>query len=105
MPRLIERHPDGREEWLHWDPAGRFHIEHRADLQAHVDWCKAMDTSPAKGWSPTREWKLVASIPPVIQLKWIQLYGADPLKRGNEDLLERVLNDPEWRYLRIGGMI
>ena len=106
MPRLLERRPDGIEEWFHWDAASKsFAIEHRADVQPNIDWCKAMDTSDQRGWSKTREWKLVASVPIIVQLQMIKRFGADPFKRGNEDLLRRVLNDPEYRYLRIGGMV
>jgi len=52
------------------------------------------------GYSRSRELRRVASIPAVVQLAWIRRYGADPLAKGNEALLRRLLNDPEWRYLR-----
>ena len=43
-----------------------------------------------------------ASIPVVVQLQWLKKYGPDndPMKKGNERLLFRLLNDPEWRYLK-----
>lgn len=42
----------------------------------------------------------VASIPLFVQELWISMYGVDPLAKGNERLLERLLNDPEWREVR-----
>jgi hypothetical protein len=55
------------------------------------------------GYSPTRDLQHVASIPVgVIQL-WIQKYGVDPTSKGHEVLLARLLNDPDWRWLRTGS--
>jgi hypothetical protein len=31
---------------------------------------------------------------------WKKQYGADPLAKGNETLLRRLLNDPDLRFLR-----
>lgn len=105
MRRVLDVHPDGLTEVFHWDESEkRFAIEYKQDAEPTVNLAKAID-SETGGWSPTREWKHVASVPVTVQLQMIQRYGADPFKRGNEDLLKRVLNDPEWRYLRIGGMV
>lgn len=105
MKRLLEIHPDGMQEWLHWDQSEKkLAIEYRHDAQATVDHNKAID-SDSGGWSKSREWKHVASVPVTVQLEMINRYGVDPFKRGHEDLLKRALNDPDYRYLRIGGMV
>jgi len=65
-------------------------LEHNKNLANHDD----------KGWTKTKEWRRVAEIPNVVQEMWIQQYGADPMAKGNEKLLRRLLNDPENRYLR-----
>lgn len=66
-------------------------LENNKILQNHTD-----------GFSPTRELQHVASIPLSVVMLWIDKYGVDPTARGNEALLARLLNDPEWRELRTG---
>jgi len=58
--------------------------------------------SYSDGYTPSREMQHVASIPIGVIDLWIQKYGVDPTARGNEVLLMRLLNDPEWRELRTG---
>lgn len=58
------------------------------------------------GFSPSRELQHVASIPMAVIGLWIEKYGVDPTQKGNERLLARLLNDPEWSELRTGrGML
>lgn len=54
------------------------------------------------GYTPSRDLQHVASIPMSVIALWIQRYGVDPTARGNETLLMRLLNDPEWREVRTG---
>jgi hypothetical protein len=54
------------------------------------------------GYSPSRDLQHVASIPMAVIGLWIERYGVDPTQKGNEALLARLLNDPEWRDLRTG---
>lgn len=74
-------------------------VNYRQDVEPHLDNNKAL-YNHNDGYSQSREWRRVASVPPGVQLQMIAEYGADPFKRGNETLLRRVLNDPKWRYLR-----
>lgn len=90
----------GIREDLIFDDAENKVILHRyADVEPIIDQNKRMFTHN-DGYSPSREWKRVARIPIAVQLEWIQKYGVDPLKKGNEQLLKRLLNDPDWVYLR-----
>jgi len=43
-----------------------------------------------------------ACIPNVVQEQWLRTYGPEhwPMKAGNEELLMRLLNSPEWKYLK-----
>jgi len=41
-----------------------------------------------------------ASIPNIVIERWIKEYGFNPLDRGHEDLLKRLLNDRDNRFLR-----
>ena len=47
-----------------------------------------------------RAFKKVASIPIQIIELWTEMYGVNPLDPGNEKLLTRLLNDPDWSTLR-----
>jgi hypothetical protein len=50
-------------------------------------------------------WK-VASIPIVVQYEWARRYGVrDVTAPEYQPLLRRLLNDPEWRYLKTAEII
>lgn len=98
--RLIERLWDGASEFLHDESSGsRFAIQTVADVEPVIEANKAA-TLAGDGYTPSRDLRRVASIPAAVQLVWIERYGADPLAKGNEGLLRRILNDPEWAHLR-----
>lgn len=95
----------GVEEWLHTTDGVHFSLERRQDVEAILEDNKRQALANPSGMGASREWQKVASIPIGVQFEWIKRYGADPLKKGNEDLLKRLLNDPEWRYLRCSEVI
>lgn len=101
---LIERH-EGWTEWLETMDGETFTLVREADVEPVIDINKRRQNDNPKGMGPSREWQHIASVPPIIQLKWIEKYGADPFAKGNEGLLMRILNDPEWRYLRCSTVI
>ena len=43
-----------------------------------------------------------ARVPIVVQMKWLAEYGSKnwPMRPGNEKLLFRLLNSPDWKYLK-----
>jgi hypothetical protein len=97
---MVEATPDGVAEYLHFDDAARtFTVERRADVEPAIDANKRA-AALNDGYSPSRELRRVASIPVTVQMQWIQRFGGDPLAKGNERWLRRLLNDPEWRHLR-----
>jgi hypothetical protein len=106
MRRLLEIHPDGMQEWFHWSEADRsFAIEYvEPDLDALLTRARE-ESADTGGWSKSRELRHVMTVPVTVHYEMIRRYGADPFKRGNEDLKRRVLRDPEWRYLTIGRII
>jgi hypothetical protein len=98
--RLVEVTPDGVAEYLHVDEAaGTFTVQRLADVEPAIEANKRAMTS-GDGYSPARELRRIASIPVTVQLHWIERFGADPLAKGNEAWLRRLLNEPEWRHLR-----
>lgn len=99
-PWLLDRQ-NGWTEYLHQDPADpdSFAIEFVADVGPTLEANKRL-YNDGDGYSPSREWRYVAEIPPIMVEIWKRQYGVDPLARGNEALLKRLLNDPDLRGLR-----
>ena len=105
MARDILDSHGGWTEWLDTMDGETFTLVRQADVEPVIDHNKRLQNDNPKGMGPSREWQHIASIPPIVQLQWIERYGADPLAKGNEKLLLRVLNDPEFRYLRCSTVI
>lgn len=103
-PMLLGRH-SGFSEWLHTDDGDNYRIVRQADVTEVLDENKRQALANPSGMCAEREWQHVARIPVMVQFEWIQRYGADPLAKGNEDLLRRLLNSNEWRYLRTSEVI
>src|SRR5690242_6057891 len=97
--RELDRY-DGIVERLHWDESeDRFAIELAADVEKVIERNKRLATE-GDGYSPSREWRRVASFPQVVIAIFKRQWGADPMARGNEELLRRLLNDPDLRHFR-----
>jgi hypothetical protein len=110
LKRLFDHDPvTGVTEIFHYDHVTKdVHIETRQDVSPLIEQNKALqnDESYSQNGIKNEMWHF-ATIPIVVQLQWLQKYGPvnDPMKRGNEKLLFRLLNDPEWRYLKATNKI
>ncbi len=92
---------NGMVEYLDFDVAsGTVAHGFSGDVEDFIE-ANRRDALDSDGYGKTRELRHIACIPDLILLKMIERYGADPTAKGNEDLLDRVLADPEWRYLRV----
>jgi len=98
---LIERH-SGWTEWLETNDGETFTLIRECDVEPVIERNKRLQNDNPDGMGPSREWKHVASIPPIVLLHWIDTYGVDPTLPENEGLLKRLLNSSEWRWLRTG---
>jgi hypothetical protein len=90
---------DGAIEFLHHDEDGdRFIVETVADIEPVVEANKVSfnDSRRVAG----AEFRRVASYPPIVREIYARLWGADPFAKGNEELLRRLLNDPDLRHFR-----
>jgi hypothetical protein len=87
------------ETWYHEQPDGTFVIETRQDVAPIIERNKAL-SAVDDGFSPSRDVARVASIPIVVQYEWLKRYGINVFDRNDEKRVRRLLNDPEWRYLR-----
>lgn len=85
-------------EWK-GDGEGNLVIRHSQDVAPLLDRNKAMATHN-DGYSPSRELRRVASIPVILQMEWIEKYGFNPVYAADKSVLKRLLNDPDYAYLR-----
>ena len=49
-----------------------------------------------------KSWWHVASIPNSVIMKWKRDFGVDVFNKDHTKAIKKLLNDPEWRYLRTG---
>jgi len=101
--RVLETHPDGMQEVFHWNEATRsFAIEYLQNIDLTLTAARE-EGADTGGWNKARDLRHVASVPPVAQMEMIRKYGMEVLKDAR--LMRRVLDDPDWRYLRVGKII
>src|SRR6267154_1483505 len=97
--RLLLDVADGITEYLVCNDDDTFTVERVADIEDTIEDNKRLFTEN-DGYSPSREWKRVASFPVAMIPYFEKLFGANPFAPGHEDLLERICNDPDLRYFR-----
>lgn len=102
MPRpFVLDTVDGVTSYAYLDPTdGRFVYGHRADVEPNIEANKALAKDGTGGWSPTREFKRVASIPVTVALMWKERFGIDAWDQDHWPAVLRLLDDPDWRFLR-----
>ena len=61
---------------------------------------KALYNHDDKGWSPTKEWRRVASIPVSLMHEWLVNEGIDVLNKDHWPAVKRKLNSSDYLYLR-----
>lgn len=95
---------EGVREWFVYDHAtGLTHIETTQDVDPILDVNRGLANDEAYTRDGIKEemWHY-ASIPVVVQMQWLKEYGPEkwPMRQGNENLLYRLVNSPEWNYLK-----
>jgi hypothetical protein len=73
------------------------------DVEAILDNNKALQNHGHNGWTETRNMRHVAEIPLVVAEIWRERYGVDVFDQNHAPAVRRLLNDPEWGYLRTSG--
>jgi pantothenate kinase len=107
-PWLLDQY-DGITEYLLYDETeDRFAIKQVFDAETLIEANKALFNEGLQ--NRKSEFRKVASYPANAEHFFREMYGANPFEKGNEKLLERIVNDPELRgfrtlpgYVRIGG--
>ena len=87
------------------DSEHEYVFKYAQDVEPIIEQNKRLQTD-GDGYSPSRTFKHLATIPDIIMMMWAQEDGVDLdlLRRGElKDYLMRKLRDPDWRYLRTSG--
>lgn len=104
MPRLLDSDPlTGMLTWHDYDEAtDTTFISYEQDVEPILDANKsaANDASGRMG-----DMVHVASIPTSVQLKWFAEKGVDVLNPDHKQAVAKLLDDPEWRYLKCREII
>jgi hypothetical protein len=99
----------GVTEYFHYDPdTGNSIVETVQDCTGILDNTNELrnDDQYSKDGIKDGFWHY-GQVPIVVQMKWLAEYGMKdwPMKPGNEKLLFRLLNSPEYRYLKTTNKI
>jgi hypothetical protein len=104
MKRLLDHDPDtGMTIWHEYDEmTDTTLLHHEQDVEPILEANKraANDTT-----GPMGDLAHVASIPVSVQLKWLVEKGVDVLNQDHKQAVARLLDDPEWRYLKCRNII
>jgi hypothetical protein len=93
------------ETFEHDELTGISTIHRRADVGPIIETNKRLQTADGfTGWTgPEKDLRLAARIPIEVVNLWRQLYGIDAMKAEHWPAVKRLLEDPDWRYLRTGS--
>ena len=96
----------GLETIHHYDEVTKeTHIEHKQDVSSIIERNKKLHNSDHQKTGCKQEWMHAASIPEVVQIQWMQKYGIkDIYSDENWPLVRKLLNSPDYRYLKTGTM-
>lgn len=99
--RLLSHDPlTGITRWYRYDAeTDQDIIQSTADIEAALEANQAMANDPSKPWRK-QNMHLVASIPPIIQEKWLREEGIDVFNKDHWPAVQRKLNSREFYKLR-----
>ena len=93
----------GCERFFHDNDDGTFSIETRTDAKANIEHVKRLRESDEI--SASKEMVPVAHIPIGVMFEWLNKFGVDYWNIDHRPAVIRLLNDPDYRYLRIRNFI
>jgi hypothetical protein len=100
--RFLSRDPGtGATEWYRYDESEDRHIIRRTvDLEPVIEANKR--SANDDNWNRDKSMRLAATIPPDVQLIWLEKYGIRAWDKNHKPAVRRLLNSNEWMYLRVG---
>lgn len=99
--RLVSENPlSGIKVYHDYDPDAQNHI-FRTDIDRSVTKAVLDRNKQMEGHGMGKEWRLAASIPPEVQFEWLDKYGVQFWNPDHSSKVAKLLNDNEYRYLRV----
>lgn len=102
--RLLDYDPaSGLKEWFTYDEANdSFAITYEQDVTSVLDANKA---EQAEGFDRRNDVWHAARVPVGIQYEWLVKHGVNIWNKNHREGVKRLLNDPEYRWLRVKHFI
>lgn len=94
----------GLETTFESTPEG-FVLRYRHDAQPVLDLNAAKRSMGRDFYASDKDLWKAAEIPIGVQYKWLIEHGVDVLNKDHWPKVRRLLNDPEWRYLKTADII
>lgn len=94
----------GVTEWFE-DTDDGFRIHYEQDAEPTIELNKVKQSMGRAYYAKDPDMWKVASIPIGVQYKWMIEHGVDVMQREHWPAVKRLLNDPEWRYLKTAEVI
>ena len=83
-----------------------FALKYTQDVEPLLDMNRAKQSAGRSYYAADPEMWKVASIPIVVQYEWARRYGINDVTRPEyQDLIRRLLNSNEWRFLKTAEVI
>ena|GEM_PF-1207759 len=91
-----------KRKYVRSEQKGKWHMLSRsADLQANIDANRRMQNEGRRSFKVDgMRFELVAKIPLFVVEMWKKQYGIDVFNKDHEKAVERLLNNPDLRYLK-----
>lgn len=102
MKRILDADPlTGVTVTMNMGNDGTFSVTHEQDVSAVLDYNKALanDTDATRKGMRKGLWHY-AKIPAVVQMEWLHKHGVDIGNKDHSKAMFRLLNDPQYRYLK-----
>lgn len=104
--RLFDYVPEtGVTEWFEDLGGDDFAIHYEQDARPTIEENKRKQSAGREYYARDKDMWKVASIPIGVQYKWLTEYGVDVLNKDHWPKVKKLLNDPEWRYLKTAEVI
>ena len=94
----------GVSTYHHYDHATKVTtIETVQDVQPYIEMNKKLHNTDYQRKGIKDEWMHAATIPIGIQMKWLKEHNVDIYKKEDGPKMMRLLDDPEYKYLKTGS--
>lgn len=107
MTRRLFEYDPYRGIRIDWEDTegGGFALHYTQDCEPILDSNKAKQAEGKAYYAQDRDMWRVASVPLIIQMKWITEHGVDVLNPDHQEGVRRLLNSNEYKYLKTAEVI